>query len=126
MKKTIESRTEAVREELKKPLPPHNPEKEKKMATKKKSRKASSKKKVSKKKVSKKAAKGAAKEKTARKSKAPVDGVTLKALADEAGITGQKARAKLRAAGIGREKGSRWVFGEKSKELKAARTALGL
>ncbi|WP_455363553.1 hypothetical protein [[Eubacterium] cellulosolvens] len=94
------------------------------MATKKKSRKAS--KKASKKKVSKKAAKGTAKKKAARKQKAPVDGVTLKSLADSAGITGQKARAKLRAAGIEREKGSRWVFAEKSKELKAAQKALGL
>jgi len=119
----IDKKIEAIKEELKKPLPPHNPEKEKTvMATKKKA----SKKKVSKKaskKVSKKATKRVAKKAAAKKEK--VEGVTLKDLAAEAGLSGQKARVKLRAAGITREKGSRWIFANKKDEA-AARKALGL
>lgn len=119
--KKLDKPIEAIKEELKKPLPPHNPEKEKKMATRKK--------KGSKKKTSKKVNKKVSKKKGAKKKvakKAKVEGVTLKALADEAGITGQKARQKLRAAGIERAQGSRWVWPEKSKDLKKVRKALGL
>lgn len=119
----LEKRIEAIKKELEKPLPPHNPEKEKTvMATKKK---------ASKKKVTKKARKKATKrvaKKSAKKAapkKAKVEGVTLKDLAAEAGITGQKARVKLRSAGIERDKGSRWVFTNK-KDESAARKALGL
>lgn len=88
------------------------------MATKKKSRKAS-------KKVSKKVSKKIKKKGAKKAAKKAVDGTTLAELATEAGISGQKARQKLRAAGVEREKGSRWVFASKS-ELKAARKALGL
>ena len=87
------------------------------MATKKKA----TRKRVTKKAASKKAT--APKKKSAKKAAA--NGVTLTQLADEAKITGQKARQKLRAAGIEREKGSRWVFTNKTDE-KAARKALGL
>ena len=92
------------------------------MATKKKASKKVSRK-AAKKKAAKKVTKKTAK-KTARKQK-KVEGTTLKQLADEAGISGQKARQKLRAAGIEREKGGRWVFAN-AKTLKAARKALGL
>lgn len=117
--KNIQKATDAIREELKEPLPPHQPEKEKKMATKKKSKK-----KVTKKKVKRVAKKGS-KKVTKKVAKKGADGVTLAELAKEAGISGQKARQKLRAAGIEREKGSRWVFSGKA-DLKAARKALGL
>lgn len=117
--KNIQKATDAIREELKEPLPDHQPEKEKKMATKKKSKK-----KVTKKKVKRVAKKGS-KKVTKKVAKKGADGVTLAALAKEAGISGQKARQKLRAAGIEREKGSRWVFSGKA-DLKAARKALGL
>lgn len=89
------------------------------MATKKKSKK-----KVTKKKVKRVAKKGS-KKVTKKVAKKGADGVTLAELAKEAGISGQKARQKLRAAGIEREKGSRWVFSGKA-DLKAARKALGL
>lgn len=121
--KNIKKATDAIRKELEEPLPDHQPEKEKKMATKKKSKKKVSKK-VAKKRGAKKVAKKGATKKV-RKSKSTTDGVTLAELADEAGISGQKARQKLRAAGIEREKGSRWVFSGKA-DLKAARKALGL
>ena len=121
MSKKIEKAAEAIKEELQKPLPDHQPQEEKKMATKKKSRKKVTRKKKVTKKVRKK---GAAKKKAASKKKA-VDGTTLAELAEEAGISGQKARQKLRSAGLEREKGSRWVF-TNAKELKAARKALGL
>ena len=96
------------------------------MATKKKAKKKVAKK-AAKKKVTKKASKKATKKvtKKARKQKATVDGTTLADLAKEAGISGQKARQKLRAGGVEREKGSRWIFTNKS-DLKAARKALGL
>ena len=112
--KNIQKATDAIREELKEPLPPHQPEKEKKK----------SKKKVTKKKVKRVAKKGS-KKVTKKVAKKGADGVTLAELAKEAGISGQKARQKLRAAGIEREKGSRWVFSGKA-DLKAARKALGL
>lgn len=124
MSKKIKKATDAIREELKKPLPDHQPQEEKKMATKKKSKKKASKKASKKvaKKVTKRVAKKGGKKKAAKKA---VDGTTLAELAKEAGISGQKARQKLRAGGVEREKGSRWVFTNKS-ELKAARKALGL
>ena len=121
--KNIKKATDAIREELKEPLPEHQPEKEKKVATKKKGRKKSSKKvKRAGKKVNKKVKKKGAKKKTTSRSE---DGTTLAELADEADISGQSARKKLRDAGIEREKGSRWIF-TSAKELKAARKALGL
>lgn len=93
------------------------------MATKKKGKKKT-------KKVSKKAsAKRTSSKKKGAKKKArssEVEGVTLAELAEEADVSPQKARQKLREAGIEREKGSRWAFPEKSKALKAARKALGL
>lgn len=114
--KKIKQKVEAIREELKEPLPePQNP-KEKKMATKKKSRKA-------RKKKGKGAKKVGAKKKAAKSNS---DGITLKELADEAGISGQSARKKLRDAGIEREEGGRWAWKEGSKALKAARKAIGL
>jgi hypothetical protein len=118
--KNIKKATDAIREELKEPLPDHQPEKEKKMATKKKSKKKASKK------VTKRVAKKKGCKKVTKKvAKKGADGVTLAELAKDAGISGQKARQKLRAAGIEREKGSRWVFTGKA-DLKAARKALGL
>ena len=122
--KNIKKATDAIREELKKPLPDHQPEKEKKMATKKKTSKKARKgaKKVNKKRTAKKGAKKSAKKFGGKKA---ADGTTLAQLANEAGISGQAARKKLRDAGIKREKGSRWVF-TNAKELKAARKALGI
>ena len=87
--------------------------------------KKASKKKTTKKTTAKK--KAPAKKKGGKKAKASADGgITLKALAEEAGISGQAARQKLRAAGIEREEGSRWSWKEGSKALKAAKKALGL
>jgi len=122
--KNIKKKVDAIREELKEPLPEHQSttKEKKRMATKKKGRKASKKKS---KKVTKKVSKKVSKKKGAKKKAKAVDGTTLAELAKEAGISGQKARQKLRAAGVEREKGSRWVFTSKS-ELKAARKALGL
>lgn len=125
MSKTIKKATDAIRKELKEPLPDHTTTtKEKKVATKKKGKKSS--KKVGKK-SSKKVVKKGGKKKGGKKSKKTQSdgGVTLASLASEAGISGQKARQKLRAAGIERDKGSRWTFTGKA-DLKAARKALGL
>ncbi len=124
--KNVKKAADAIREELKEPLPDHTPTKENKVATKKKSKKVSKKKS---KKVSKKVTKKNAKKATAKKAKSKKTedgGVTLAALADEAGISGQKARKKLRDAEIERAEGSRWSWEEGSKELKKVRKALGL
>lgn len=123
--KNIKKKVDAIREELKEPLPEHNPAtKEKKMAVKKKGSKKKGKK-VTKK--SKRVAKKSAKKGAKKSAKKTADGgVTLAALASEAKISGQKARQQLRAAGIEREAGSRWSWAPKSKPLKAARKALGL
>ena len=51
--------------------------------------------------------------------------VTVAALAEEAGISPQSARVKLRAAELDRGEG-RWKWEEGSKQLKAARKVLGL
>ena len=111
--KDIKKAADAIKEEMKKPLPEHTTTtKEKKVATKKKE-------KVSEKKASKKVSKKVSK-------KDEDGGVTLAALAAEAKITGQKARQKLRAAGIERAEGSRWSWKDGSKDLKAVRKALGL
>ena len=88
------------------------------MATKKKGKKSNKK---SAKKVGKKK-KGA--KKKSKKTQAD-GGVTLASLAKEAGISGQKARQKLRAAGIEREAGGRWSWKDGSKALKAAQKAIG-
>jgi len=120
--KKIKKATDALREELKKPLPEHQPTKEKKVATKKKGKKSNKK---SSKKVAKKGGKKKAAAKKSKKTQAD-GGVTLVSLAKEAGVSGQKARQKLRAAGIEREEGSRWSWKDGSKVLKAARKALGL
>ncbi len=124
--KNIQRKIDKIREELKEPLPDHQPvEKEKEMATKKAKKKAS--KKVGKKKLGKqKVGKTKVTKTKARKQKADDDGVTLLALAKEANLSGQVARKKLRDAGITREAGGRWSWGPKSKGLKAARKALGL
>ena len=124
--KDVKKATDAIREEISKPLPEHTTTttpKEKKMATKKKASKKKSAKKVSKKKGGKKVKKAAAKKTSAAKTEG---GVTLADLAAEAKITGQKARQKLRAAGIERAEGSRWSWKEGSKDLKAVRKALDL
>lgn len=121
--KNIAKKVEAIREELNEPIPePQN--KEKKMATKKKK----GGKKVSKKKVGAKKKKGAKKKGAKKKSKKTTadGGITLASLASEAGITGQKARQKLRGAGIERAEGSHWSWKPGSKELKKVRKALGL
>lgn len=124
--KNIKKATDAIRKELKEPLPDHQPEKEKKVATKKKGKKASKKKskKVSKK-VTKRVAKKGKKKGAKKAAKKTADGTSLAELAKEAGVSGQKARQMLRKAGVEREAGSRWVFTGKA-DLKAARKALGL
>ena len=115
--KDIKKAADAIKEEMAKPLPEHTTTtKEKKVATKKKG-------KASKKKVSKKVVKKTSK-KVSKKSED--GGVTLATLAAEEKITGQKARQKLRAAGIERAEGSRWSWKDGSKDLKAVRKALGL
>ena len=119
--KDVKKAAEAIKEEMSKPLPEHTTTtKEKKVATKKKG-------KASKKKSSKKVSKKSSKKVSKKVSKKAEDGgVTLADLAAEAKITGQKARQKLRAAGIERAEGSRWSWKEGSKDLKAVRKALGL
>ena len=120
-KKQIGKRIEAIKEELKKPIPPPLTTKEKKSMAKKAPKKS--------------AKKGAAKKTSAKKSSAKKKGgkkkdtegqVSLATLADKAGISGQAARQKLRAADIERVEGSRWSWKEGSKGLKAAKKALGL
>jgi hypothetical protein len=113
--KTIKKATDAIRKELSEPLPDH---KEKNMANKKKSKKN--------KKVSKKASKKIVKKGSKKTKRSKVEGVTLTQLAGEAKISGQKARQKLRAAGIEREAGGRWAWKEGSNALKKARKALDL
>lgn len=54
------------------------------------------------------------------------DRVTLAELADEANISTQQARQKLRAAGIEREDGKRWSWTPRAKALTAVKKALGL
>ncbi len=122
--KNIKKATDAIRKELKEPLPEHTT-KGKKMATKKKGKKASKKK--SSKKVTKRVAKKGGKKKGAKKAagKKAAGGVSLADLAAEAGISGQKARQLLRKAGVERTAGGRWNFSGKA-DLKAARKALGL
>ena len=110
MAKQIGRRIEALKDELSKPIPEPLTTKEKtKMAkkTKKKGKKKSVK-------------------KTSAKKKDSGDLVLLKDLAEEAGIGGQAARQKLRAAGIEREEGKRWGWTPKSKALASVRKALGL
>jgi hypothetical protein len=51
--------------------------------------------------------------------------ITVAALAEEAGISAQSARVKLRAAELDRGEG-RWKWEEGSKQLKEARKVLGL
>ena len=116
--KNIKKKVDAIREELSKALPEHKPvsKEKKKMATKKKGKK-SNKKSVKK--------KGAKRKKGAKKKTSAEGGVTLVELAKAAGVSGQKARQKLRAAGIEREEGGRWSWKEGSKALKAAKKAIG-
>ncbi len=118
MSKLVTKRVEAIREELSKPIPEHLAQKEKPMAE----RKSSAKKKAAPKK------KAAAKKKPAAKKAAAKDDnvVTLADLADEAGISGQAARQKLRNAEIERPEGKRWGWTSKSKELTKVRKALGI
>lgn len=103
-------RIEAIREELKQPIPDPLTEKEKKMAERKKA--------PAKKKRKAKAA--------AKKSVSDDNVVTLADIADEAGISSQQARQKLRNAEIERPDGKRWGWSPKSKALTQARKALGL
>lgn len=86
-------------------------------------------------KKSKKAAKGKDKgkgkgkaAKSAKKSKGDDDegGISIQDLAEEAGINAQSARVKLREAEVSKPAGGRWRWKEGSKDLKAARKALGL
>lgn len=78
----------------------------------------------------KKAAKAAKGGKSAKKSKSKNGdddgGVSIQDLAEEAGINAQSARVKLRDAELGKPDGGRWRWKEGSKDLKAARKALGL
>lgn len=108
----ITKQLEAIREELNKPLPAHL--KETKMAEKKV--KAVPAKKV------------APAKKAPAKKEAPSEDnrVSLADLAEEAGISGQQARQKLRGADIEREAGKRWSWEQGSKALTAVRKALGL
>lgn len=64
--------------------------------------------------------------KKARKPQTVEEGfVSLAQLADEAKVTPQSARVKLRTSEVPRPEG-RWVFKEGSKALKEARQILGL
>jgi hypothetical protein len=67
--------------------------------------------------------------KSAKKSKKSEDDegfVTLQDLASEAEIEPQSARVKLRDSDLEKPEGGRWRWKEGSKDLKAARKALGL
>jgi len=68
-------------------------------------------------------------EKTEKSNRGPQEvpegHVSVAMLADEAEITAQSARVKLRSSEIERPEG-RWVWKEGSKELKKAREILGL
>lgn len=80
-------------------------------------------------KKSKKAAKSskpAKSSKKAAKSNGDDGGVSIQELAEEAGINAQSARVKLRDAELGKPDGGRWRWKDGSKDLKAARKALGL
>lgn len=97
---------EEVKAGLGQPIPPHQL-KEKKVA----------------KKVDKKSK--AKPEKEAKKSNGSDDNlVTLADLAKEAKISGAAARRKIRATEM--ERDGRWAWAAGSKQLKTARTALGL
>jgi hypothetical protein len=79
------------------------------------------------KKGKKKPAKAAKKSsKKASKSDDDDSGVSIQDLAEEAGINAQSARVKLRDAELGKPEGGRWRWKEGSKALKEARKALGL
>jgi hypothetical protein len=117
--KSLETQLDQVKEDLNSPVPEpgETPKEEKKMAT--------AKKKAPPKKVGKI-------EKTTKVTKtAKTNGaaeseglVKLSALANEAGISAQRARQKLRGAELARD--GRWAWPEGSKALKEARKALGL
>ena len=64
--------------------------------------------------------------KKAAKSDGDEGFVTLQDLADEAEIEPQSARVKLREAELSKPEGGRWRWKEGSKDLKAARKAVGL
>lgn len=66
----------------------------------------------------------AVKAKTSKPAKAKDGQVNIAQLAEEAGITPQRARQKLREAEL--ERDGRWSWDEGSKALKGARKALGL
>ena len=63
-----------------------------------------------------------------KKAKAKEDDgyVSIGDLAEEAGIEAQSARVKLRESDLGKPEGGRWRWKDGSKDLKAARKALGL
>lgn len=116
MSKQILRRIEGIREELEKPIPEHLITKEKgKMVRKKTATKKTAPKKTSRKRT----------EETEDSGNGD-DRVTLAYLAEEADISPQQARQKLRAAGIEREDGKRWSWSPKSKALTSVKKALGL
>lgn len=130
----LEKALEAIRRELKAPLPeprvPPKPVKKRKRKMAKKTNSDEATEKPSKKK-GKKVAKGEAKKVSKKKAKSSDeksngDVVTLKQLAAEAEISPQAARAKLRNADLKRPEGSRWGWEKGSKELAKVRDAIGL
>lgn len=76
-------------------------------------------------KAEKKASKKKSDEETRGPQEVPEGHVSVAMLADEAEITAQSARVKLRASDIERPEG-RWVWADGSKALKKAREILGL
>lgn len=76
----------------------------------------------------KKPSKGVSVKKSKAKPKADSNEgyVTLQDLADEAEIEAQSARVKLRESDLDKPEGGRWRWKDGSKDLKAARKVLGL
>ena len=112
-KVNVAKRVDAIREELHKPIPEHLAQtKEKAKMAERKPRKK----------------KAPAKKRPAKKTNSGGDDniVSLADLADEAGISAQSARQKLRNAEIERPEGKRWGWTPKSKELTKVRKVLGL
>lgn len=122
--KTLDREIENVENDLKEPIPEPNQKPEKtKMAT-KKVKKVGAPAKTATKTNGKTAPPKAAK--TPTRKQADVEGmVKLSTLATEAKISTQRARQKLRAAELDRGDG-RWSWKEGSRDLAAARKALGI
>lgn len=121
--------TQAIKDEIAKPIPEHHLSKRemKDMSEENEETTTTSKpKRATKKTASKKTvAKKTSAKKTAPASTANTDVVTLEDLAKEASISGASARLKLRAADVSKA-GRKWEWPAKSRDLKAARKALGL